>query len=727
MSEKVIKDTLNNRYVKNFLKDRKLILIIISVVMFWALFYLLTFYDQTYRSKAKILIKDISTQEFVTDLTTESDVRSLTSVGNPILNQIEILKSYQLSDFLFHYIKEYYPDRVKFVRNEEKYIKKILKAKNKGGTDVILVSLDWNNPKQSQELLNIILNKYQEINLNMNKEIRSQRRAYIDKKVAELEAKLLDIRTRIKNYKIDTLAIDIDQEAKGLINQQLLFSTKLEDNYARYKSAASRVKELESQLSLKARDAVNAVALGWQNSNLVDLRSKLYDALQAYSYDSIKYAQTSPKMIAQKNKIATLKSEINEQVELSLGKSKGNRRLGIFDTVRAGLVNDLVQAKTDLMSLDAEGACLRNSINKIKGEKTGIPEKKYNLDNLQQEESNISIAYNELKKKQIEAKIKEAEAISNTVIIDPANYPKNAAFPTILQVLAIAMILGINIGLASSALKTYIEDICEGDEAIEEVTKGPILGTLLWLKDQNNPFSIRLFKIAYENILSNFIIRCFNKDSKVISFTSSSITKRGSTIIYTLATELRKSGHNVVVVDTDFRSPTLLKDANMTDHVKINLSEMIISIEKDIKQNKSVDPKLIISSLLKDKNGLFLLGNKSQINEPYEYYGTIAFSLIIKALRDHFEWVLIDTSPATVAPEFSIISRLCDGVVLLTNYTATYSTLSKITKIFTSNNIPFIGSIIRKKDATMEKEYTEFTSDRSLPHRTLKERKTVRG
>jgi len=725
MSEKIIKDTLNNRYVKNFYKDRKLIFIIIGVVLSWAIFYLLAFYEPTFRSKAKVLIKDISTQEFVTELPTESDVKSITAVGNPILNQIEILKSYQLSDFLFHYIKEYYPDRVKYVMNEEKYIKKILNAKNKGGTDVILVSIDWNDPKQAQDLLSTILNKYQEINLNMNKEIKAQRRAYIDKKVAELENQLYEIRNKIKNYKIITLAIDIDQEAKGLIDQQILFSTKLEDNNARYKSAASRVNELEAQLSLKARDAVNAVALGWQNSNLVDLRAKLYDAMQAYSYDSIKYAETSPKMIALRNKIATIKSEINEQVETSLGRAKGNRRFGIFDTVRAGIVTDLVQAKTDLMSLDAEGACLRNSINKIKGEKGGIPEKQYNLDNLQQQESNISMAYNELKKKQIEAKIKEAEAVSNTVLIDPPNYPKNAIFPTILHILAIAMVLGINLGLASSAIKTYIEDICEGDGAIEEVTKGPILGTLLWLNDPNNPFCTRLFKIAYENILSNFIIRCYNNDSKVVSFTSSSITKRGSTIIYTLATELKKAGHNVVVVDSDLRSPTLLKEASMENYVKVSLSDLIINIEKDIKQNKTVEPQAIISSLLKDSNGLSLLGNRLGINEPYEYFGTTAFSLIIKALKDHYDWVLVDTPPATVAPEFSIVSRACDGVVLLTGFTATYSTLSKITKLIRNNNIPFIGSIIRKKDPTLERQYTEFTSGKSVPIRIFKERKAV--
>lgn len=727
MSEKVLKDTLNNRYIKNFVKDKKLILIITGVVIFWAVFYLLTFYSFTYRSKAKVLIKDISTQEFVADLPTESDVKSLTAVGNPILNQIEIIKSYQLTEYLFHYIKQNYPDKVKYVKNEEQYVKKLLKAKNKGGTDVILVSMDWSSPKQAQELLNVVLNKYQEINLDMNKEIRAQRRAYIDKKVAELEFNLLNIRNRIKDYKINNLTIDINREAEGLIDQELLFSTKQEENKARYRSAASKVRALESQLALKSKDALDAVALGWQNSNLVDLRSKLYDAIQEYSSNTIELTDDHPKMIGIRNRIKTLKSEINEHVAISLGKAKKHKRIGIFDTVRAGLVTDLVQAKTDLMSLDAEGVCLKNSINKIRTEKTFIPEKKYNLDNLQQEESNLSAAYNELKKKQIEAKIKEAEAVSNTVIIDPPNYPLNASFPTVFHILVISVVFGLNLGLASSALKTYIEDICEGEEAIEEVTQASVLGTILWLKDQNNPLANKLIKIAYENILSNFIIRSYNKDAKVIAFTSSSITKRGSTIIHNLAAELRKMGNNVVVVDADLRYPTIHADANITEKMKINLSELIIQVEKDIKHKKHVDPGAIISSLVPDSNGVLYLGNKIQVKEPYEYYGTIAFSLIIKALKDHFEWVLIDSAPATVAPEFPMIARLCDGVVLITSYVTTYSALSRITKVINNNKISFIGTIIRNKDSKLEKDYTEFTSEKTMPFLSLAGQDTRTG
>ena len=90
-------------------------------------------------------------------------------------------------------------------------------------------------------------------------------------------------------------------------------------------------------------------------------------------------------------------------------------------------------------------------------EQSTIPEKKFMLDNLQQEEGVLSTAYDNLKEKQIEAKIKEAEAVSNIVVIDPPNLPKSPSFPSYIQVLLIAVMLGLTAGLTISVLKTLVE------------------------------------------------------------------------------------------------------------------------------------------------------------------------------------------------------------------------------------------------------------------------------
>ncbi len=55
------------------------------------------------------------------------------------------------------------------------------------------------------------------------------------------------------------------------------------------------------------------------------------------------------------------------------------------------------------------------------------------------------------------------------------------------------------------------------------------------------------------------MIKCYKGQKKVLTFTSSSLKKSQPTITYQIAKRLRKSGHSVVIIDSDFRIPTAFK------------------------------------------------------------------------------------------------------------------------------------------------------------------------
>ena len=188
-----LNNNFKNRYVKNFRKDKNFILAIIAITFGWSVIFLFTFYNPVYKSHAKVLIKDISNQSYLmSGENNMSDLKTLTTAGNPILNQMEILNSNELSRILYNDINKIYPNEVKKVKNPDLFLKKILKAKNKYGTDTIEISLVWKNPYLAQDFLKIALNEYENINLNINKEIKTNRRKYIEQKLVEVDDKLLN-------------------------------------------------------------------------------------------------------------------------------------------------------------------------------------------------------------------------------------------------------------------------------------------------------------------------------------------------------------------------------------------------------------------------------------------------------------------------------------------------------------------------------------------------------
>lgn len=703
-----------SRYFNNFIRDRQLIIAVILICLTWSLIYLALFYKPGYESKARVWIKNLATEEFVASLdNTQNQLTPLTQAGNPLLTQTEILDSNQLKQAVVDYKAE---------QGEKISIQNVdIKVKNKPNTDMLDISYKDTSALKSQEILNLILNKYEEINLSINKKIRTARREYIDTKITEIEQKLHNVRKQVRDYKAKTLAIDLVEQSKQLVDQQAIMSIKLEDTLAEIKNTGSSIRAAENQLSLKSRDALNAVALGTANENLVELRKNLNEAVQEYEFDSAKYADTNPKMTAHKNKIDTINKQIKKQMELSIGKYAQTQKINIFDPVREEVVTKLIDNEVALMGLHAQAKSLRDGLQRNNLEESKIPEQKLTLDNLEQEERALSDAYDQLKEKQIEAKLKEAEAVSNIIVVDTPSLPKKPSFPNAFQSIILGLMFGLFAGLALSLLKTYLEDVCEDTEAIEEITGTSIIGTIPWLETIIEDEQVHNIQaLAYDNIVSNLMIKSFKDNKKVITFTSSSIKKTHPTRIHQIATRLRKAGHSVVVLDCDFRIPTIFKTAKIEDKVTLNLSELIVNLEQKIhKANEDDDAKNnnvqelllnreIKNALITDEQGIIYLGNKEIIMEPCEFFGTVAFGYIMKFLREKYDWVLIDTGVAHITPEFLIISKLSDGVVLLVNKTITYTTLQAITKSLKNANITFIGAVVRESESKLAGDYKKY-------------------
>ena len=190
-------------------------------------------------------------------------------------------------------------------------------------------------------------------------------------------------------------------------------------------------------------------------------------------------------------------------------------------------------------------------------------------------------------------------------MIDSPTLPEGASFPSRGQVLIISLILGIISGFSVSILKTLLEDVCDDVEAVEQITETSTIGTIPWLKYHilSEPSEF-IHKIAYNNIVSNLMIKCYKNNNKVLVFTSSSLKKPQSSVLYYLACRLKKLGHSVAVIDSDFRIPTLLKDAAIEHKVKTNLSDLILSLETKFRTTRTVDAQEVLNALVEDEKGI---------------------------------------------------------------------------------------------------------------------------
>ncbi|MBD3247065.1 hypothetical protein GF378_00405 [Candidatus Pacearchaeota archaeon] len=700
-------DIQNNRFFNDYLSNYRLNIAIIAITMFWALIYILFVHNTVYESTAKLWIKDIKSNSFITKFTDFNSLEPLSRSTNPVLNQKEVLKSKKLSNAVKKEYLSLYPGTKKDSLNG---ISSYINVRAKAGTDILNVSFKWKTPESSKKILEIILEEYKDINLEINNKLKRERRKYLDLKIKEIKQNLQEVREEIEKFKTKNLANDISVESKALIRQNIGFSTKLENIKAKIKSTKSSLNELENKLSLKLDDAIKAVALGSENSQLNRLRDDLNKSLQKYHHDSTRLAETNPKIVALKNQINTIKEQIENQITLTLGKYSKKPEISVFDPVREDIIKKFAQMQSDYIGLLAEKQSLEESLKNNERQQAKIPQKKLVLDNLHQEENNLSNAFDELRKKQMEAKIQEAESISNFSIIDEPTLPGSPAFPNKLHTLLLAFLAGGILSIFASISKTLVEDVCNDLSFIEKITRADILGVIPWFKREEESSLYdedekNILDIAYKNIISNLLVNCCKGDIKILSFASTSIKIPESHMIYDLAKAYRSLGHRTIILDTNFQSPSY---KHFQKNIKINFSELILETEKKIKSKTQINKETFLRSITYDENDIAFLGNTEPVTESYKYFGTLAYSQILSFLREEFDWVLIDLPPAQIFSESFIISKQSDGLIILADKFASFSEIHSMVKNIRKFEIPIIGTIVRQENTRIEREYERY-------------------
>lgn len=706
----------SNRFIRNFIKDKWLIFASTGVLMAFAIVYVIFFYKAPWQSEAKVWIKDTGTRNFVSEDHDEPGfLSSLTAAGNPAMTQSEILTSQEMERYLSDYIKRTQPrsNWGSLNSDDEPDTKDIVKVKAEPNSDILQVKLKWENPRLSQDLLREALAKLDETNLQINRQIYTKKREYIDKQLQDLETKLQAVRGRIKDFQAGHLAVDMDSQTSELVKLRTTLTQQLESAMASRNNVAGNARALQSQLAMTPKDGLAAVALGSGNTNLVKMRTDLAVLKQQYAHDSVKEADTNPHLVALKDQIDALEKQI-QQESLQTSGRRSSKGPMIFDTVRGELVQDMAASQAKSVALGAEVSSLTAAISRVDQALRLIPKNRYTLSALQEEEHALALAYDEMRKRDIEASIKEAETPSNVFVVDSPTIPKRASFPTGTHVLALSLLLGIGVSMSLSVLKTLAEDVCEGADSVKDATKSKLLGVVPWITDPVIPRSDEesMFShndVACKHIISNLRLEASKHEAQVVSFTSSSLSKPVSGGAYHLARCMAAVGHTVVYIDADLRI-SHSADSGLKAGAGVELSDLILDSDLKLRSGQPVFPEDVLAGLVRDENGIYTSLNRNPMTNAFDYFASKGFRHIINVLKEQFEWVFINTPPAAIAPEFLPIANISDGVVLFVDKRATYTTLRTIVSKVQEAQVPLLGTIIREQNGRIEWEHEMYNN-----------------
>ena len=171
--------------------------------------------------------------------------------------------------------------------------------------------------------------------------------------------------------------------------------------------------------------------------------------------------------------------------------------------------------------------------------------------------------------------------------------------------------------------------------------------TLIANSDAKSPVSE-----AYRTIRTNIkFSNIAGKELKTIMLTSSTPNEGKSTTISNLAVVMAQAGHSVVLCDCDFRNPTQHKIFGLPNK---GLSNCVAtgSDVMGIIQQTNIPNLYILTSGPVAPNPSELLASQNMVD-------------ILNELKQHFDYVLVDTPPVMPVTDAAVVSAKVDGTIMV--------------------------------------------------------------
>ncbi len=144
---------------------------------------------------------------------------------------------------------------------------------------------------------------------------------------------------------------------------------------------------------------------------------------------------------------------------------------------------------------------------------------------------------------------------------------------------------------------------------------------------------------------------------KVFLVSSAGESEGKTTVSANLAIALAQNGHSVLLIDADLRKPSICKLLGLTnsrENKGHGLSDVLSggsSMEQAIRYI--------------EKHKIFLLAGTASVADPSEMLSMPQMDKLLRTLRTEFDFILIDTAPAGVVTDASVLANDADAALLV--------------------------------------------------------------
>lgn len=501
-----------------------------------------------------------------------------------------------------------------------------------GRSNVVNVNAKAHDPDMAAAIANAWVNAYLSEDKNQKLEENNRVEGYLASRIADLRQQLMRSQQAVADYRRDNglyQGVNSDMSAEQLteMNTQLI----------------------QAQAAKAAADAKLAAATGHGSADSVPevVGSPLIQALQQQE-------ATAQANLAQ---VATdygpkHPNYIAAQAQLNDIKRKLNAEMG---SVIAGVRNEARAA-------DAQYATLQSDLNEAKGAMGGANQKDIKLQALEQEATvnrNLLEAVLNRAKESIGV---EAIERPDAKLISSAAPPEHPSFPPRMLMVLLGAFGGLVIGCGLAFLRDGADMTFRRGDQIEEALGVPVVAMVPTLKGELPPVihvlrkPISPFSDALRKIYIGLQLSESRQAPKTVLFSSATPAEGKSSTAAALARLLAQNGKRVLLIDCDWRSPTL--DQLFRCPNKNGLASLLTEEDVHLADTIYVDPLSGLNVLVAGK------WNPSTMHA----LTSERMRFLLHNFAKNYDLVLLDGAPVHVGSEVLALSQMVDKVLFFVRW-----------------------------------------------------------
>jgi polysaccharide biosynthesis transport protein len=606
----------------------------------------------TYQASARLILDDRRVS--VSDLGQALAVNPATGTASPMATQAELITSERV---LQRAITLLAGAKLKGKELTTGSIGSGIKVKIVPATNILELVYSGSDPKTVETILNAIAQATVQESGESIRQQASTVRQFVEERVPKQQALLTQVEAAESQFKEQNGITSLEEQDRTLINSLATVEDQTRLLTAQLQEAQQKSGQLQGIIGSSNVQSAYVASRAGQDEELKQLREKLLE-LETQVIDArARLGDEHPDLLA----LVQKRDESRKLYEQSLarvvpqGAAVPTGQVAADDLSR-GLIATYITSTVEQNALVERLNSLKGQGAPIRAQLSTLPAKQRVLASLIRKREQEAATLKRLQDKLEEARIAEAQLISNIRIIKLADVPSSPSGAKPGPTLLIGVVAGLASAIAIILLGEMLNRKVGSTSELEDQLKLPVLGVLPkrlpieagqlagFLNDPDavEPYRrlLKMLELSHKGELKSLLI-------------SSSVKGEGKSSV---------AAHLAIVAAT-LSKRTLLIDADLS----IPLQHQFFNVPEQPGLTNVVGEKIPLQSVVQPTqlDNLHVLTHGQMLTRSSAVLEAEAMKALIKTAMDSYDLVIVDTSPVGRYADAMTLSQQADATVLV--------------------------------------------------------------